>query len=113
MSAAPPAQHRAEGRTVLLVVWLLLMLLASAFTLAMWFASPLALGFSRPPGDSQPSAAVERLFRLSWFVGLPLLAAGQIASVVLAFRRLPAAVALSTAVLAAFLLMIGLILYMW
>ncbi|MDO5642397.1 MAG: hypothetical protein Q4G26_08455 [Paracoccus sp. (in: a-proteobacteria)] len=98
-----PDRQMAEARTVLLWVWLVLVLLASVLVGAVWFAAPLGMGFS----DAGRPDAAQRFFT-SWHVGLPLFALGQIAALVLAFWRLQWAAVLSTALLAGFLVMIGL-----
>ncbi|MDO5604962.1 MAG: hypothetical protein Q4G25_07370 [Paracoccus sp. (in: a-proteobacteria)] len=100
-----PDQQMAEARTELLVVWLGLGLLASVLVGAVWYVAPLAMGFL---DAGRPDMA--RRFLASWSVGLPLFALGQIAALILAFWRLQWAAIMATALLAGFLVMIGLVL---
>ncbi|MEO3999555.1 hypothetical protein [Mesorhizobium sp. CAU 1732] len=48
-----------------------------------WYMSPLALGFADGPADPVTRDWAERAYHLSYFVGIPMLIAGQIASAVL------------------------------
>jgi hypothetical protein len=51
-----------------------------------WYMSPLALGFADWPADPVTREWAERAYHFSYFAGIPMLIAGQVASVVLNAR---------------------------
>ena len=107
MSRFPP------GIRIGLWVWLVLMVLTSVLAGIMWYLTPLAMGFSQAAAPTDPEGFAQLLFRLSWHIGLPLLALGQVAALILARRHLSVAAALATAVLAVFLGLAGGTLALW
>ena len=103
----------APGTRAGLWVWLVLMVLTSVLAGIMWYLTPLAMGFSQAAAPTDPEGFAQLLFRLSWHIGLPLLALGQVAALILARRHLSVAAALATAVLAVFLGLAGGTLALW
>ncbi len=107
---SPP---QSSGIRTLLWIWLVLVVLASALAGIMWYLTPLAMGFSQAAAPANPDGFALRLFMLSWHIGLPLLALGQLAALILARWHLPAAAALATALPAVFLGLAGWTLALW
>lgn len=63
-----------------------LSVIAAVLLGALWFMSPLGLGFAKWPVDGGPLSAMN-IYRLSYFIGLPALAVTQVSSVILVFTR--------------------------
>ena len=103
----------APGIRAGLWIWLVLVVLTSVLAGIMWYLTPLAMGFSQAAAPTDPEGFAQLLFRLSWHIGLPLLALGQVAALILARRHLSVAAALATAVLAVFLGLAGGTLALW
>ena len=103
----------APGIRAGLWIWLVLVVLISGLAGIMWYLMPLAMGFSQAAAPTDPEGFAQLLFRLSWHIGLPLLALGQVAALILARRHLSVAAALATAVLAVFLGLAGGTLALW
>ena len=103
----------APGIRAGLWIWLVLVVLISGLAGIMWYLTPLAMGFSQAAAPTDPEGFAQLLFRLSWHIGLPLLALGQVAALILARRHLSVAAALATAVLAVFLGLAGGTLALW
>ena len=103
----------APGIRAGLWIWLVLVVLISGLAGIMCYLMPLAMGFSQAAAPANPDGFAQLLFRLSWHIGLPLLALGQVAALILARRHLSVAAALATAVLAVFLGLAGGTLALW
>lgn len=113
MTAPRPGPQAVETRQLLLGLWLGVVLTVSVLAGMLWYMAPFALGFVGPHGGVERPPALLRFVYFAWIVGLPFFALGQIGAFVLAFWRLRRAAILSTALLAAFLAMIGLVFWLW
>ena len=65
-----------------LAITTLLTLLASAI----WYMSPLALGFAEWPADPDMADLAHLLFKLSHRFGIPFILAAQVFAIVMAFK---------------------------
>lgn len=95
--------------TSFFVVTTLFALAAAIF----WYMSPLGLGFARWPVGGGHRLLADTAFRTSYFVGIPMLLVGQIASAVLESRgRRSLAYAVPSATILFFVANVSLVLSM-
>ena len=65
--------------TVFIVVTTLLVFVACLF----WYMSPLGLGFAQWPTNADQRLWADIAYRMSYFIGIPLLVLGQVVSAIL------------------------------
>lgn len=90
-----------------------MMVLASIVTSAVWYMSPLALGFAIQSTDPQKAEWGIILYKASYFIGIPVLLVTQPVALFLAHNgRRRAALLISLVSASAFAICAGLVLYL-
>lgn len=80
------SNHRNFLTDSILVVFLIAMVFAAIVVSALWYMSPLALGFASHPIDPQSAQWIPVLYKASYFIGIPMLLISQPLALFLAHK---------------------------